>query len=87
MEIVVPKKVKPASKNLNNVNDVESLKEMLVGNKSRGQRQRINKKIDLLSGTKKEEVKPEDKKLSAKDKIDSMLKKRENKMNKKLEAH
>lgn len=64
------------------INDIPTLKKMAAETKSRGQRQRIHKKIDRLEG--KDTSKPDESKTgpvqTAKDKINSLLKKREEKL-------
>ena len=82
-------KSKSKSKNISQVNDVATLKEMLANNKLRGKRQRLTKKIQKLEGTYEPKQKSPEagqqtqspaKTVSAKEKIASLLKKREQKM-------
>jgi hypothetical protein len=83
-----PQQKKKKETNLAEITDVAALQQMLVNNKSRGQRQRITKRIKALRGDAPQNNKQRDPSAtSAKDKIEFMMKKREQKLNKKQEVH
>ena len=62
---------------IKDINDVGTLESMLLYSKSRGQKQRIKTKIAKLKGEVKEPKEKAEKKVSAKDRVQNMMKKRE----------
>ena len=78
---------KTETKGISEVEDIETLKNMLANNKLRGKRQRLTKKIQKLEGTYKQPkpdvdapLQSQNQSVSAKDKITQLLKKREEKL-------
>ena len=62
------------------INDVERLSKLKHESLSRGKKQRINKKLQVLSGETPEVKEPKTNKEEARHKVQTMLKKREKKM-------
>ncbi len=62
------------------INDVEKLSKLKHESLSRGKKQRINKKLQVLSGETPEVKEPKSNKEEARHKVQTMLKKREQKM-------